>query len=79
MDIARDSVAAANALRGTAPVRYEIATSLDAWPAQFDIAFSYEVIYLLPDLADHAAQMHAALKPGGVYYAVTARWAFSSL
>lgn len=71
VDIARDSVAAANALRGTAPVRYEIATSLDAWPAQFDIAFSYEVIYLLPDLADHAAQMHAALKPGGVYYAVT--------
>ncbi len=71
VDIARDSVAAANTLRGTAPVRYEVATGLDAWQGQFDIAFSYEVIYLLPDLAAHAAQMHAALKPGGVYYAVT--------
>lgn len=71
VDIAQDSVAAANTMKGLAPVSYEVATSLDAWAGRFDIAFSYEVIYLLPDLAAHAAQMRAALKPGGVYYAVT--------
>lgn len=38
---------------------------------KFDLAFSYEVIYLLPDLIEHARQMAQILKPGGVYYAAT--------
>jgi len=40
-------------------------------PEKIDIAFSYEVIYLLPDLARHAAELYRVLRDGGVYYAVT--------
>jgi len=71
VDIARDSIAAARALAGTAPVEFAVAADLSPWRDSFDIAFSYEVVYLLPDLAAHAAGIHAALRPGGVYYAVT--------
>ncbi len=70
VDIARDSVAAARELVGPAPIQYEVASDLSAWPDRFDIAFSYEVIYLLPDIAGHAASMYAAVRQGGVYYAV---------
>ena len=48
-----------------------MATDLAPWADSFDIAFSYEVIYLLPDLAGHARGMFDALRDGGVYYAVT--------
>lgn len=71
VDIAQASIAAARNLAGVTPVAYEVATDLSPWPDSFDIAFSYEVIYLLPDLAGHAAGMYAALRQGGVYYAVT--------
>ncbi|HEY4252985.1 MAG TPA: methyltransferase domain-containing protein [Roseomonas sp.] len=71
VDIAEASIAAARDLAGVVPVAYEAASDLTAWPGSFDIAFSYEVVYLLPDLAAHAAGMHAALRRGGVYYAVT--------
>ncbi len=71
VDIAGESIAAAQALVGISPIDYRVATDLSAWPDQFDLAFSYEVIYLLPDIAGHAVQMHAALRRGGVYYAVT--------
>jgi SAM-dependent methyltransferase len=71
IDIARDSIAAARSLVGVAPVDYEVASDPAVWPNHFDLAFSYEVVYLLPDIAAHAASMHAALRRGGVYYAVT--------
>lgn len=71
IDIASASVAAARELAGTAPIDYEVASDVSAWPDRFDLAFSYEVIFLLPDLASHAAGVHAALRSGGVYYAVT--------
>lgn len=71
VDISRDSVAAAQGLAGPAPLEFAVATDLSPWAGRFDLAFSYEVIYLLPDLAGHAAAMHTALRPGGVYYAVT--------
>lgn len=71
IDIAEESIAAARQLAGVAPIEYEIGSDPSAWPDRFDIAFSYEVVYLLPDLAAHAADMHAALRHGGVYYAVT--------
>jgi SAM-dependent methyltransferase len=35
-----------------------------------DVAFSHEVLYLLPDLAPHAVAIHRCLRPGGVYFAV---------
>jgi SAM-dependent methyltransferase len=71
VDIAEASIAAARSLAGAFPISYEVATDLKPWANQFDLAFSYEVIYLLPDIAAHAAGMYAALHPGGVYYAVT--------
>jgi SAM-dependent methyltransferase len=71
VDIAEASVAAARQLAGLTPVEYFVATDLSRWPECFDIAFSYEVIYLLPDIEGHAAAMHRALRTGGVYYAVT--------
>lgn len=71
VDIASDSIKAANEARGEMPLSYEVATDLGQWPETFDLALSYEVIYLLPDLKSHAEQMIAALRPGGVYYAVT--------
>ena len=71
IDIARASIAAARDLAGTAPIDYEVASDARAWPDRFDLAFSYEVIYLLPDLAAHAAAMWHALRRGGAYYAVT--------
>jgi hypothetical protein len=38
---------------------------------KFMSLFSYEVIYLLPDLPHHAEQIYRVLREGGVYYAVT--------
>ncbi|QDJ12241.1 methyltransferase family protein (plasmid) [Roseomonas mucosa] len=71
IDIAEASIRAAQAMAGTAPLEFAVATDLSPWKDRFDVAFSYEVIYLLPDLASHAAAIHAALRPGGIYYAVT--------
>ena len=41
----------------------------DGW-AEFDAAFSHEILYLLHDLASHAAAMLSALEPGAPYFAV---------
>jgi SAM-dependent methyltransferase len=71
VDIARESVAAARSTVGTAPIEYEIASEVSAWPDRSDLAFSYEVIYLLPDIAVHAVDMYRALRTGGIYYPVT--------
>lgn len=71
VDIAVDSVAAANDLRGVAPISYHVATDLAPWADAIDLAFSYEVIYLLPSLQRHAEEMFRALRPGATYCAVT--------
>lgn len=71
VDIATESIRAANEAKGEAPLHFEVATDLSPWADLFDVAFSYEVIYLLSDLDRHAVQMYDALRKGGVYYAVT--------
>jgi SAM-dependent methyltransferase len=71
VDIAADSIEAARRLSGATPITYEVPQNPSAWRDKFDIAFSYEVIYLLPDVSAHAASLYAALRSGGVYYAVT--------
>jgi SAM-dependent methyltransferase len=71
IDIATESVAAAADARGDMPVQFHVATDLTPWVNTFDIAFSYEVVYLLPELQRHAAQMFDVMRNGGVYYAVT--------
>ena len=71
VDIAEQSVARANDLKGMLPVQYQTDVQLVGWDDQFDIAISHEVIYLIEDLAGHAQDILRVLKPGGVYYAVT--------
>jgi SAM-dependent methyltransferase len=71
VDIAEASIAAARDLRGTAPVEFAATDDLSPWADRFDVAFSYEVIYLLPDIKGHARAINKSLRSGGVYYAVT--------
>lgn len=71
VDIAEQSIAKANSLKGNLPVQYQANVQLDGWLDEFDLAFSHEVIYLIEDIERHAAAIWRALKPGGVYYAVT--------
>jgi SAM-dependent methyltransferase len=68
VDIAQDSVAFANQNKGDAPCEYDHVDVLDSASNEYDVVFSHEVIYLLPDLKAHASDMHKVLKSGGVYY-----------
>ena len=69
IDIAKESVARANLLKGQRPIEYKVSDSAAALGQSFDLAFSHEVLYLIPDLAAHASDMHAAIRPGGAYVA----------
>lgn len=69
IDIARESVGRADLLKGHRPIEYKVASSAASLDRTFDFAFSHEVLYLLPDLAAHAKDMKAALRPGGAYVA----------
>jgi SAM-dependent methyltransferase len=69
IDIARESVARAKLLAGHRPIKYKVRDTAAALGKTFDFAFSHEVIYLLPDLAAHAQDLRAALRPGGAYVA----------
>jgi SAM-dependent methyltransferase len=69
IDIARESVARAELLKGHRPVDYRVADRAASLGRSFDYAFSHEVLYLLPDLGQHAADIKAALRPGGAYVA----------
>jgi SAM-dependent methyltransferase len=69
-DPASDAIADARRLTGAKPLTFEVAQTVpDGW-SEFDVAFSHEVLYLLEDLAAHAGDVFAALKPGGSYFAV---------
>jgi SAM-dependent methyltransferase len=69
IDIARESVARAELLKRQRPIEYRAGDSAAALGRAFDYAFSHEVLYLLPDLAAHADDIKAALRPGGAYVA----------
>ncbi|KAA0700381.1 methyltransferase domain-containing protein [Neorhizobium sp. P12A] len=71
IDIASESVAVAEANKGNLPVQFHVTTDLSPWADSFDVAFSYEVVYLLPELRRHTEQMFQVMRNGGVYYAVT--------
>lgn len=60
IDIARESVARADLLKGYRPIEYKVGGGAAALGRTFDFAFSHEVLYLLPDLAAHAADIKAA-------------------
>jgi SAM-dependent methyltransferase len=69
-DPADGAVDDAQRLTGQRPLRFAVARSVPAEWADFDVAFSHEVLYVLPDLEAHARAIHRSLRPGGVYYAV---------
>jgi SAM-dependent methyltransferase len=51
------------------PIDYKVGDQAAVLGKTFDLAFSHEVIYLLPDPAAHARDIKAALRPGGAYVA----------
>jgi SAM-dependent methyltransferase len=69
-DPAAGAIQDARDLAGDRTLTFEVADAVPAGWEGFDLAFSHEVLYLLPDLAPHAEAIHRALAPGGVYYAV---------
>ena len=69
-DPAAGAIEDARRLAGGRPLQFETSSSVpEAWSG-FDVAFSHEVLYLLPDLAAHAAAIRRCLRLGGVYFAV---------
>ena len=79
IDIARESVARAELLKGHRPIDYKVGDQAAALDQTFDLAFSHEVIYLLPEVAAHAHDIKAALRPGGAYVAAMGCHTDSSL
>ena len=69
-DPAAGAVDDARRLAGDRPLHFEVASSVPEQWSDIDVAFSHEVLYLLPDLPAHAAAIHSCLRPGGVYFAV---------
>lgn len=61
VDLARRSVEVANARKGNLPLHYEATTTPEQFAHQFDLAFSISVIYLIPDLQEHAWKIKQAL------------------
>jgi SAM-dependent methyltransferase len=69
-DPAAGAVEDARRLSDGRRLTFATGTTVPAGWTDFDAAFSHEVLYLLHDLAAHAAATLPALKPGGVYFAV---------
>lgn len=69
VDIAETSLAAARQRHIGTPMVFITPDQMPAYAGEVDIAFSHEVIYLLPDLAAHAAGVAETLRDSGVYYA----------
>lgn len=68
-DIAQGSLETATMNLEGEPIEYLHTAFLDRYRQAFDIAFSHEVLYLLPDLRDHARTIKSCLKENGIYYA----------
>jgi SAM-dependent methyltransferase len=68
-DPAAGAIEDARRLAGTRPLTFEVAETVPLGWSQFDAAFSHEVLYVLHDLASHAAAMAGALSLGGSYFA----------
>lgn len=69
-DPAAAAIADARRLAGRRPLRFEAAGDVPVKWGHFDVAFSHEVLYLIPDLHTHASSVYGALGAGGSYYAV---------
>lgn len=69
-DPAAGAIADARRLASERPLHFEVADTVPVGWEDFEVAFSHEVLYLIHDLAGHAAAIHDALAPGAAYYAV---------
>jgi len=69
-DPAAGAIEDARRLAGDRPLTFQAAETVPTGWTRFDAAFSHEVLYVLHDLASHAAAMFAALQPGAPYFAV---------
>ena len=69
-DPAPGAIGDARRLAGDRPLVFEAADTVPAGWHGFDVAFSHEVLYLVPDLRAHAGAIFAALDPGRPYFAV---------
>jgi hypothetical protein len=69
-DPAAGAVADARQLAGDRPLTFETADTVPAGWRGFDVAFSHEVLYLIPDWHGHAQALFDALAPGRPYFAV---------
>jgi SAM-dependent methyltransferase len=70
-DPASSAIADARYLAGERRLTFETADTVPPGWEDFDVVFSHEVLYLLPDLGAHADAVCAALRPGCPYFAVT--------
>lgn len=71
IDIATKSIEQAKTKINSLPIEYHLIDEQLKIDQNIDIAFSHEVLFLLPDLKVHAKFIYDCLKLGGVYYAVT--------
>lgn len=69
VDIATTSLAAARLRHADLPLTFITPEQLTEHQQSISVAFSHEVLYLLPDLAAHAAAIASTLRDDGVYYA----------
>jgi SAM-dependent methyltransferase len=68
-DPAPGAIEDARGLAGARPLIFQVAETVPADWSDFDAAFSHEVLYVLHDLASHAAAVFASLAAGGSYFA----------
>lgn len=73
VDLLEESIRIANNKKSHLPIEYYVTDDLSKLKDNIDIAFSHEVVYLLPDLDKHSQDIHRLLKDGGSYYAVLGR------
>ena len=69
-DPAAAAIEDARRLASGRPLHFEVSSSVPETWSGLDVAFSHEVLYLLPELTSHAVAIHRSLRPGGVYFAV---------
>lgn len=69
LDIDRNATAVQSATSECPRLRFLNETAAEIESDGFDLAFSHEVLGLLPNLHEHATVIGRLLSPGGVYYA----------
>ena len=78
-DPASDAVQDARRLSEGRPLTFEAGSTVPEGWTGFEAAFSHEVLYLIHDMAAHAAAVYRALAPGAPYFAVMGMHAGSAL